>query len=52
MTSATVIDYHTAGEPFRIVTSGVPDIPGATVRDRREYARRAATARSRSACGR
>jgi len=33
-------DYHTAGEPFRIVTSGVPDIPGATVKDRRELARR------------
>src|SRR5262249_1498169 len=32
-------DYHTAGEPFRIVTDGVPDIPGATVRDRREFAR-------------
>ncbi|MBV9049168.1 MAG: proline racemase family protein [Solirubrobacterales bacterium] len=31
-------DYHTAGEPFRIVQDGVPDIPGATVRDRREYA--------------
>jgi proline racemase/trans-L-3-hydroxyproline dehydratase len=31
-------DYHTAGEPFRIVTSGVPDIPGTTVRDRRAYA--------------
>ena len=31
-------DYHTAGEPFRIVQSGLPDIPGATVRDRREYA--------------
>ncbi len=31
-------DYHTAGEPFRIVQEGVPDIPGATVRDRREYA--------------
>ena len=42
MTSATVIDYHTAGEPFRIVTSGVPDIQGATVLDRREYARRSA----------
>ena len=24
-------DYHTAGEPFRIVTAGVPEIPGATV---------------------
>lgn len=33
-------DYHTAGEPFRIATSGVPDIPGATVLDRREFAQR------------
>jgi proline racemase len=32
-------DYHTAGEPFRIVVGGAPDIPGATVRDRRESAR-------------
>lgn len=31
-------DYHTAGEPFRIVTSGVPAIPGTTVLDRRAYA--------------
>ena len=31
-------DYHTAGEPFRIVTAGVPPIPGATVRERREHA--------------
>jgi proline racemase len=31
-------DYHTAGEPFRIVQDGVPEIPGATVRARREYA--------------
>jgi proline racemase len=31
-------DYHTAGEPFRIVTAGVPDIPGASVPDRREQA--------------
>ena len=34
----TATDYHTAGEPFRIVTSGVPEIPGATVRERRERA--------------
>ena len=34
----TTTDYHTAGEPFRIVTSGVPEIPGATVRERREHA--------------
>ena len=32
------VDYHTAGEPFRIVTAGAPDIPGATVLDRREAA--------------
>ncbi len=32
-------DYHTAGEPFRIVRAGAPEIPGATVRDRREHAR-------------
>ena len=31
-------DYHTAGEPFRIVRDGVPAIPGATVRERREHA--------------
>lgn len=31
-------DYHTAGEPFRIVTAGAPEIPGGTVRDRRERA--------------
>jgi proline racemase len=31
----TTTDYHTAGEPFRIVTGGVPDIPGATVAERR-----------------
>jgi proline racemase/trans-L-3-hydroxyproline dehydratase len=31
-------DYHTAGEPFRIATAGVPAIAGATVRERREHA--------------
>ena len=34
----TTIDYHTAGEPFRIVLDGVPEIPGATVAERRERA--------------
>jgi proline racemase len=38
-TDISSVDYHTAGEPFRIVTTGVPEIRGATVRDRREYAR-------------
>lgn len=32
------IDYHTGGEPFRVVTAGVPDIPGGTVLERREAA--------------
>lgn len=31
-------DYHTAGEPFRIVAQDTVSIPGATVRERREYA--------------
>jgi proline racemase len=31
-------DYHTAGEPFRIVRGGAPEIPGETVGERREYA--------------
>jgi proline racemase len=33
-------DYHTAGEPFRIVAAGVVDIPGETVAARREHAAR------------
>jgi proline racemase len=33
-------DYHTAGEPFRIVVAGAPEIPGANVRERRERAGR------------
>ncbi|HYJ66055.1 MAG TPA: proline racemase family protein [Nocardioidaceae bacterium] len=36
----TATDYHTAGEPFRIVTSGGPTVEGTSVRDRRETARR------------
>jgi proline racemase len=31
-------DYHTAGEPFRIVAEGEVEVPGATVRERREQA--------------
>jgi proline racemase len=31
-------DYHTAGEPFRILEEGVLEIPGATVRARRDFA--------------
>jgi proline racemase len=40
MLEVRTTDYHTAGEPFRIVTAGAPDLPGATVRERREHARR------------
>jgi proline racemase len=32
------VDYHTAGEPFRIVLTDVGEIAGATVRERRETA--------------
>ena len=35
----TAIDYHTAGEPFRIVTGGVGPIPGRTMLEKRRYAR-------------
>jgi len=33
----TAIDAHAGGEPLRIVTGGVPDIPGATMLERRQY---------------
>ncbi len=32
------VDYHTAGEPFRIVTGGVEPLPGRTIMDKRRYA--------------
>lgn len=32
------VDYHTAGEPFRIVVDGVPPIGGSTVAERRVFA--------------
>ena len=34
----TTVDYHTAGEPFRIVTGGIDAIPGATILDKRRHA--------------
>jgi proline racemase len=34
----TTVDYHTAGEPFRIVTGGIDPIPGATILDKRRHA--------------
>jgi proline racemase/trans-L-3-hydroxyproline dehydratase len=36
--SVTTVDYHTAGEPFRIVTGGVPPLEGTDVAARRVYA--------------
>jgi proline racemase len=39
MGEVSVVDYHTAGEPFRIVTAGQPEIAGTTVLERREFAR-------------
>jgi proline racemase len=33
------VDYHTGGEPFRILTAGVPPVEGATVLERRRFAR-------------
>ena len=33
----TTIDTHTAGEPLRIITSGIPDIPGNTILEKRRY---------------
>lgn len=34
----TTIDAHTAGEPFRVITGGLPALPGATILARRRYA--------------
>src|SRR5712692_6483120 len=34
----TTVDYHTAGEPFRIVSGGVPSLRGATIMEKRRYA--------------
>jgi len=32
------VDYHTGGEPFRIVVDGVPELAGKTVLERRSWA--------------
>jgi proline racemase len=37
MTVSTV-DYHTAGEPFRIVSGGVPPLQGRTIMEKRRFA--------------
>ncbi|MBA2246826.1 MAG: proline racemase family protein, partial [Chloroflexia bacterium] len=35
----STIDAHAAGQPLRIITHGVPPLPGVTLRDRRERLR-------------
>jgi proline racemase len=34
----TTVDYHTAGEPFRIVTGGVGSLEGRSILDKRRFA--------------
>jgi proline racemase len=34
----TTIDAHTAGEPFRVITGGFPELHGGTILERRRYA--------------
>jgi len=36
----TTIDAHTEGEPFRVITGGLPDLPGDSVLARRRYMRK------------
>ncbi|RNF03853.1 uncharacterized protein Tco025E_08105 [Trypanosoma conorhini] len=38
--SLTCVDMHTAGEAARIVTSGLPHVPGATMADKKDYLRK------------
>src|SRR6266705_6048787 len=33
----TTLDLHAAGEPLRIITGGLPELPGATILERRRY---------------
>src|SRR3989449_11771790 len=34
----STVDYHTAGEPFRIVSGGVPALQGTTILEKRRFA--------------
>jgi proline racemase len=36
--TVSAVDYHTAGEPFRIVTGGVPPLAGETIFEKRRFA--------------
>lgn len=35
----TTVDFHTAGEPVRVVTGGIPNIPGKTMLEKRDFVR-------------
>ena len=35
----TSLDAHTAGEPLRVITGGLPEIPGDTILEKRRYAK-------------
>lgn len=35
----TSVDAHTEGEPLRVVLSGLPDLPGTTILERRRFAK-------------
>ena len=35
----STIEAHTGGEPFRVIISGFPDLPGETILERRRYAK-------------
>jgi len=39
LTSVATVDYHTGGEPFRIVTGGVEPLQGRTILEQRRFAR-------------
>jgi len=36
----TTIDAHTEGEPVRVVTGGIPHIPGKTMSEKRDFFKR------------
>ena len=38
-TRITTLDVHTAGEPLRIITGGLPPLPGDTILEKRRYAK-------------
>jgi proline racemase len=38
MTTVSAVDYHTAGEPFRIVTTGAQKLEGRRILDKRRFA--------------